>query len=149
MTVDTSQPGDFPLASATGAPGGDQADAAGARGSEHPLRRHRDATPTASVLAEVRGSLSPSRAADFKTCPLLYRLRSIDRLPETPSRDQARGTLVHAVLERLFELPAADRTPAAATALLEPEWQRLQEAEPLMTTLFPGAEPTDAAPTDA
>jgi len=31
------------------------------------------------------GSLSPSRASDFKTCPLLYRFRSIDRLPEPPS----------------------------------------------------------------
>src|SRR6266705_4580212 len=44
-----------------------------------------------------RPSLSPSRAADFKTCPLLYRFRSIDRLPEQPTADQARGTLVHAV----------------------------------------------------
>ena len=48
-------------------------------------------------------SLSPSRAADFKTCPLLYRFRSIDRIPEQPSADQARGTLVHAVLEKLFD----------------------------------------------
>ena len=29
--------------------------------------------------------LSPSRAADFKACPLLYRFRCIDRLPEAPS----------------------------------------------------------------
>ena len=55
----------------------------------------------------VLGSLSPSRAADFKTCPLLYRFRCIDRLPEAPSRAAARGTLVHAVLESLFDLPAA------------------------------------------
>ena len=27
-------------------------------------------------------ALSPSRASDFKSCPLLYRLRAIDRLPE-------------------------------------------------------------------
>ena len=27
-------------------------------------------------------SLSPSRASDFMTCPLLFRFRSIDRLPE-------------------------------------------------------------------
>src|SRR5688572_19846862 len=55
-------------------------------------------------------SLSPSRAADFKTCPLLFRFRTIDRLPERPTADQVRGTLVHAVLERLFDLPAAERT---------------------------------------
>src|SRR3982750_1878958 len=70
-------------------------------------------------------SLSPSRAADFKTCPLLYRFRTIDRLPEQPTFDQARGTLVHAVLERLFDLPAADRTVDRAGALVEEQWQRL------------------------
>ena len=70
-------------------------------------------------------SLSPSRAADFKTCPLLFRFRTIDKLQEQPSADQVRGTLVHAVLERLFDLPAAERTPAAAAALVEPSWAAL------------------------
>ncbi|WP_045742965.1 RecB family exonuclease [Actinoplanes rectilineatus] len=81
-------------------------------------------------------SLSPSRAADFKTCPLLFRFRSVDKLPETPSADQVRGTLVHAVLERLFDLPAADRTPEAAAALVLPEWERLRADEPLMAEIF-------------
>src|SRR5207244_9756631 len=62
----------------------------------------------------VHRSLSPSRAADFMSCPLLYRFRVIDRLPEAPSAAAARGTLVHAVLERLFDEPAPGRTPAAA-----------------------------------
>ncbi|WP_344651806.1 RecB family exonuclease [Cryptosporangium japonicum] len=84
----------------------------------------------------IIGSLSPSRASDFKTCPLLYRFRSIDRLPEKPSAAATRGTLVHAVLERLFDLPAGQRSPAAAEALLEPEWARLAEAEPELTGLF-------------
>lgn len=84
----------------------------------------------------VIGSLSPSRAADFKTCPLLYRFRSIDRLPERPTRDATRGTVVHAVLEELYELPAADRTVQAAHELLEPAWQRLLEAEPGLAELF-------------
>jgi putative RecB family exonuclease len=65
-------------------------------------------------------SLSPSRAADFKTCPLLFRFRTIDKLPEQPSADQVRGTLVHAVLERLFDLPAAERTPDAAVTTDRP-----------------------------
>lgn len=59
-------------------------------------------------------SLSPSRANDFLTCPLLYRLRSIDRLPEDPSLAAIRGTVVHSALERIFDLPAEDRTLAAA-----------------------------------
>ncbi|HVE73811.1 MAG TPA: PD-(D/E)XK nuclease family protein [Mycobacteriales bacterium] len=84
----------------------------------------------------VVGSLSPSRAGDFMTCPLLYRFRSIDRLPQLPSPAAARGTVVHAVLERLFDLPAAERTPAAAAALLDPEWERLRAEEPEMDGLF-------------
>ena len=83
-------------------------------------------------------SLSPSRAADFKTCPLLYRFRSIDRLPERPTPDQARGTLVHAVLEALFDLPAAARTPAAAQELVAPQWRRLLDEQGELTALFPG-----------
>lgn len=81
-------------------------------------------------------SLSPSRAADFKTCPLLYRFRSIDRIPERPTRDQVRGTVVHAVLERLFDLPPAARTVQAAAAMVEPEWRRLLAAEPGFAELF-------------
>jgi putative RecB family exonuclease len=75
-------------------------------------------------------SLSPSRAADFKTCPLLYRFRTVDRLPEKPSADQLRGTLIHAVLEALFDLPAEERLPGAAAALVGPQWERLLELAP-------------------
>src|SRR5262245_66628933 len=81
-------------------------------------------------------SLPPSRAADSKTCPLLYRFRTIDRIPEPPTPDQARGTLVHAVLERLFDLPAAERTPKAAAELVEPQWDRLREDQPLLAEMF-------------
>jgi putative RecB family exonuclease len=88
-------------------------------------------------------SLSPSRAGDFLTCPLLYRFRVVDRLPEPPSAAAARGTLVHAVLERLFDHPAAGRTPQAARLLLGPEWERLTEAEPELTALFDSGEQRD------
>ncbi|WP_106401827.1 RecB family exonuclease [Actinocorallia populi] len=84
----------------------------------------------------VIGSLSPSRAGDFMTCPLLYRFRVIDRIPERPSAAAVRGTLVHAVLERLFDLPAAERTPEAARGLLEPQWERLAAEEPQLSVLF-------------
>jgi putative RecB family exonuclease len=89
-------------------------------------------------------SLSPSRASDFMTCPLLYRFRVIDRLPEPPSPAAARGTLVHAVLERLFDEPAPRRTPQTARALLQPQWERLVAAEPELAGLF-----TDEAERDA
>ncbi|MCA1710557.1 MAG: RecB family exonuclease [Actinobacteria bacterium] len=84
----------------------------------------------------VVGSLSPSRAGDFMTCPLLFRFRTIDRLPQSPSPAATRGTVVHAVLERLFELPAAERTPDTARALLRPEWERMLDASPEVGTLF-------------
>src|ERR1700729_4548341 len=70
--------------------------------------------------ADRRRSLSPSRAGDFLTCPLLYRFRVIDRLPEPPSPAAAPGTLVHAVLERLFDEPAASRAPQTAPSTLAP-----------------------------
>src|SRR5262245_16744150 len=93
----------------------------------------------------ARPSLSPSRAADFKTCPLLYRYRAIDRIPEQPSPAQARGTLVHAVLERLFDLPAHERTREAAGRLVAPQWDRLREERPELGELFvsTGDEQTD------
>ena len=84
----------------------------------------------------VLPSLSPSRAADFKTCPLLFRFRSIDRIPEQPSAEQARGTLVHAVLERLFDYAGAERTEETAAALIGPQWQRLAAEQPELSTLF-------------
>ncbi|MFC0429704.1 RecB family exonuclease [Kutzneria buriramensis] len=72
-----------------------------------------------------RPALSPSRASDFKQCPLLYRFRAVDRLPEKPTKAQIRGTVVHSVLERLFGLPADQRVPDTAKDLLEPAWRDL------------------------
>ena len=95
-------------------------------------------TSTGEPQAPALPSLSPSRAADFKTCPLLYRFRAIDRLPEQRSPEAARGTLVHAVLERLFDLPADERTPQAARALVDPQWERLLVDEPDLTGVLDG-----------
>ncbi|MEE6273259.1 RecB family exonuclease [Georgenia wangjunii] len=83
-----------------------------------------------------RAALSPSRAKDFQQCPLLFRFRAVDRLPEPPSPAAARGTLVHTVLERLFDLPAAGREPAAALQLLEPAWREMQEERPEVLAMF-------------
>jgi putative RecB family exonuclease len=85
----------------------------------------------------TEGALSPSRAGDFLTCPLLYRFRVIDRIPEPPSSAAVRGSVVHAVLERLYDLPAAERTLDRAVGLVEPQWRRLLEAEPEVAQLFP------------
>jgi putative RecB family exonuclease len=86
---------------------------------------------------DVLGALSPSRAGDFLSCPLLYRFRTIDRLPEAPSVDALRGTVIHKVLEDLFDLPAPERTPDRAAAMVLPSWEAVLEQEPTLATLFP------------
>lgn len=91
---------------------------------------------------DVLGTLSPSRAGDFMTCPLLYRFRTVDRLPEPPSAEATRGTLVHLVLEHLFDEPAPERTPERARALLLPAWAELVETEPEVAELFGGDGPS-------
>ena len=45
----------------------------------------------ARTAARPPSSLSPSRAGDFMQCPLLYRFRVIDRLPEKPSEAATPG----------------------------------------------------------
>lgn len=81
-------------------------------------------------------ALSPSRAVDFKQCPLMYRFRVIDRIEGPPSPAAVRGTLVHSVLEHLFDLPAQERTPAAAAALVPPLWSALVAERPELTTMI-------------
>lgn len=93
-------------------------------------------------------SLSPSRAADFKACPLRYRFRVVDRLPEPPSAAAVRGTLVHAVLERLFDLPAGQRTVELACALLPAQWAILRAKEPRAAELFAARGAGESAPAD-
>ncbi|MEJ7794456.1 MAG: PD-(D/E)XK nuclease family protein [Nocardioides sp.] len=99
-------------------------------------------TPVDGV--NVLGSLSPSRAGDFMTCPLLYRFRTIDKLPEPFSPDAVRGTLIHKVLEDLFDLAAEDRTPEQARDLLVPTWEQLLETEPELAEMFTGEGPAVA-----
>jgi putative RecB family exonuclease len=89
-----------------------------------------------TTAASPPSSLSPSRAGDFMQCPLLYRFRVIDKLPEKPSAAATRGTVVHAVLERLFDVPAAERSVARARALVAREWQRLLTEHPGLAELF-------------
>ncbi|HYN71719.1 MAG TPA: RecB family exonuclease [Nakamurella sp.] len=82
-------------------------------------------------------ALSPSRATDFKTCPLLYRYRAVDRLPEAPSAPAVRGTLVHSTLERMFGRPAEARTPDLTVADVEPLWEQMATEYPQLAELIP------------
>ena len=87
-------------------------------------------------VASPPNSLSPSRASDFMQCPLLYRFRVIDKLPEKPSAAATRGTVVHAVLERLFDSPAEQRSLPRARSMVAGEWERLLAKRPELRELF-------------
>ena len=91
---------------------------------------------TAVDGVDVLGALSPSRAVDFKTCALKYRLRIVDRLREQPSPDALRGTVVHKVLEDLFDLAAPDRTWARAVAMVPDAWASVRDLEPEVAEAF-------------
>ncbi|MFZ0323274.1 MAG: PD-(D/E)XK nuclease family protein [Actinomycetes bacterium] len=90
----------------------------------------------AERLEARQPSLSPSRAGDFMTCPLLYRFRVVDRLPQEPSPAATRGTVVHSVLEQLFDLPAAERTLLRAAELVGPSWAALLESDETLAEHF-------------
>ncbi len=65
----------------------------------------------------------------------MFRLRVVDKLPEDPSAAATLGTLVHAVLEQLFDLPAHERTEAAAHALLPELWSQMLTQDPGLAVL--------------
>jgi putative RecB family exonuclease len=94
-------------------------------------------------------SLSPTRVTSFTDCPLAFRLRAIDKLPEPPSPHTTKGTLVHRVLERLvWDHPAPERTAQVATTELERAWAELQD-DPEYTMLGLDAEAAAAFLADA
>src|SRR3954462_5572143 len=112
-------------------------------------------------------SLSPSKVSSFTDCALAFRFSAIDRLPEPPTVAATKGTLVHRALERLFQLPAAERTLAAGLTELDEAFEELRphpdfdgldlddeaqhtfldEAEVLVRRYFELEDPTTVHPT--
>ena len=79
-------------------------------------------------MSKIR--LSPSRVNDFVNCPQLYKYRAIDQLPEAISLDAQRGTLVHSVLEDLFDSPVPHRTVQTAQEILPVRWKEQLDGNP-------------------
>ena len=77
----------------------------------------------------VPTTLSPSKVSSFKDCALAFRFSAIDRIPEPTSPAMAKGTLVHAALERLFGLEPDQRTLDAALACLVDATAALDQPE--------------------
>ena len=88
-----------------------------------------DQTTDIAVAEPALTSLSPSRASDFKTCPQLYKFKAIDKIETEPTVHQARGTTAHLALERLFMLPAGERTPDRLYDLFREAWSELKATD--------------------
>ena len=88
-------------------------------------------------------ALSPSRVGDYRQCPLLYRLRAIDRLEEPSTLAQVKGTLVHSVLEELHGLPREERTYPVAVKMLKPHWVAMTEKDDQLNELVPESDYMD------
>ena len=69
----------------------------------------------------------------------MFRLRVVDRIPEPASPAATLGTLVHAVLEDLYDLPAGQRTPITATAMVDPQWRKMVAKDPDLAALHSDA----------
>jgi putative RecB family exonuclease len=79
---------------------------------------------------QLPGSLTPSKVSSFKDCALAFRLSVIDRLPEPPSLQAFKGTVVHRALELLlWEEQPGGRTPAAAETKLDRALEELLVGE--------------------
>jgi len=70
----------------------------------------------------------------------MFRLRTVDRLPEPGSLATHKGTVVHGVLERLYDLPPSERLPQAALELLPGQWASHREKNPEVMDLFEDAD---------
>lgn len=82
-------------------------------------------------------ALSPSRANDYMQCPLKYRLRAIDRIPEPKTEAQVKGTLAHAVLEDMHTWPREQRTYPAAVKRIKPAWEQMLIDDPTCAEPIP------------
>ena len=100
-------------------------------GSEIPKIRHgsilgENVDESTGIFSQVSDEkklrLSPSAVSEYENCPQLYKYRKIEKLPEPPSLDAERGTLVHTVLQDLFEFPSVERIPQTAFDLLPSRW---------------------------
>jgi putative RecB family exonuclease len=96
-------------------------------------------TTTAEATARVdRSRLSASTAKAVLSCPARMVADRLMRGPEDPLDPAPIGTAAHTVLERLFGLPSAQRTAAAADELLD--GLMLELASPDTPQRWPGIE---------
>ena len=81
--------------------------------------------------------LSPSSITTWKQCPLLWKLRYVDKAPEPTSTALARGIAAHEALEKIFDEPPLERDEAKLHDLFRAAWSALRK-EPRYEELFAG-----------
>lgn len=79
-------------------------------------------TAIAETPVALPRALSPSAMDVYRQCPHRYYLAKIVKVPDPPGEAAVLGTFVHAVLERLHNLPAAQRTLDTARTAAADEW---------------------------
>ncbi|MCL4448280.1 MAG: PD-(D/E)XK nuclease family protein [Actinobacteria bacterium] len=81
----------------------------------------------------VPKSLSPSKIATFKSCPLAFKFSAIDHIPEPLKPWTVRGTLIHLALEGLFwNTGPGERSLQAALYYLDAAWDKLLQDEDIV-----------------
>jgi putative RecB family exonuclease len=83
--------------------------------------------------AGLPATLSPSRASDFTSCGLKFFFGAVDRWRSGPTVHTALGNVVHEAVERLYLLPAEERTRARASELLDEAWAAEHDYTPLLS----------------
>jgi len=69
----------------------------------------------------------------------MYRYKTIDRLPEPPSSDALRGTIVHEALDRLYDFPKGSRTLHHAHDFMAVAWSNAVIEDGSVVDLFENA----------
>ncbi len=75
--------------------------------------------PVVSPGDGLPGRVSPSQVSTYESCPLRYYFGTVLGWRERPTTWTVAGNLVHDTFEELYRLPAAERGPDRAKALLQ------------------------------
>jgi RecB family exonuclease len=72
-------------------------------------------------------SLSPSSASEFRECPQSYLFQYLLKMRQPTNEALAKGSMVHAALEKIFDAPQGHRTLKSLHDLLRSEWAKVRD----------------------
>ncbi len=74
------------------------------------------------VVLKNPSYISPSSANSFDGCPLRWKFKYVDRLPDPSNQPALVGSFAHLILEKLYELAPQQRTKEQAKTLARELW---------------------------